>query len=102
MCEETKAALRHQLANAVGTGAAVLPAVQPGKASHNGTKPRKMVFNVYKSNKSSSSEADSCDSLSYGGLVANGKENLGNKFQKRARMKEVIYSSDESGSDEQK
>lgn len=89
MCEETKAALRRQSANVVGTGAAVL-SVQPAKASTNTTKQGKTVFNVNTSNKSISSEAaDSCDSSSYASM-ANENDNLGNKCQKRVRRKEVI------------
>jgi hypothetical protein len=98
MCEQTKAALIRQSANVVGTGAAVLP-VQPRKASSS-TKPGKTVFDVDISNKSSSSEADSCDSSSYSGSMRNGKENLGNNYQKRGRKKEFISLSDESSSDE--
>lgn len=88
MCEETKAALRRQSANVVGMGAAVL-AVQPAKARTT-IKPGKTVLNVDTTNKSSWSEADSSDSSSIGSM-ANGKDNLGNKCQKRVRMKEVVF-----------
>jgi small-conductance mechanosensitive channel len=61
MCEETKASLRHQSVNVVGTVAAVLP-VKPARKTSTRTNPGKAVIDVDTSNKSSSSEAGSCDS----------------------------------------
>jgi hypothetical protein len=60
MCEETKASLRRQSVNVGGTTAAVLP-VQMARKTSTSTSPGKVVIDVDTSNKSSSSEADSCD-----------------------------------------
>jgi hypothetical protein len=101
MCEERKDALRRQLSSVVGMGATVLP-VQPANARTT-SKPGKTVLNEDTTHKSSSSEADSSDSSSFGSM-AKKKDNWATNVRKECVRRNLFLFpvTSESSSDEQK